>query len=151
MVLERLQQQERKYSELQKRPSFRPSERKFSEVQKGPSFRPSEQTSVRTPTPNPNERIIWLSDPLQKTYEDRQILPGEMYKVTLNSMTSEKQPCLKPPRGFFLSKPGPPGKVRLFLLSLLANKSMNENAIKILMKGCMISPKSHSFTKTLGK
>ena len=97
MVLERLQQQERKGSEFQKRPSFR---------------RP-EQTSVRKPTPNPNEREIWLPAE-QKTYEDRLILPGEMYKVTLNSMTSEKQPCRKPPHVFFLSKPGRPGKVKLF-------------------------------------
>ena len=90
MVLEKLQQQERKL------------------------FGPPEQKSVWTPTPHLDGRIIWLSDPSQKTYEDRLILPGEMYKVTLYSMISEKQHCLKPLHGVFLSKPGPPGKVRAF-------------------------------------
>ena len=102
MVLEKLQQQDRKYSE-------------WGGLQNRRSLRRPEQTSVRRQTPNANEeRIIWLKAE-QKTYEDRLILPGEMYKVTLNSMTSEKQACRKPPHGFFLSKPGPPGKVRLFL------------------------------------
>ena len=88
MVLEKLQQQERKL------------------------FGRPEQKSVWPPKPHLDGRIIWLSAEL-KTYEDRLILPGEMYKVTLNSMTSEKQPCRKPPHGFFLSKPGRPGKVRI--------------------------------------
>ena len=74
-----------------------------------------EKTSLWTPTPHLDERIIWLSA-VQKTYEDRLVLPGEMYKVTLYSMTSEKQLCLKPLHGFFLSKPDPPEKVRLFHL-----------------------------------
>ena len=88
LVLEKLQRKERKYSEVP--------------VGRNRSFR-------RYTTSE--ERTIWLKAD-QKTYEDRLILPGELYKVTLNSMTSEEQACLRPPRGFFLSRPGPPGKVR---------------------------------------
>ena len=88
LVLEKLQRKERKYSEVP--------------VGRNRSFR-------RYTTSE--ERTIWLKAD-QKTYEDRLILPGELYKVTLNSMTSEEQACLHPPRGFFLSRPGPPGKVR---------------------------------------
>ena len=72
-------------------------------------FRCPGQTSVRRYTPT-EARTIWLSTE-QKTYEDRMILPGEMYKVTFNSITSEK-----PAHWFFVSKPGPPGKVILFLV-----------------------------------
>ena len=112
MVLERLQQQERKGSEFQKRPSFR---------------RP-EQTSVRKPTPNPNEREIWLPAE-QKTYEDRLILPGEMYKVTFNSITSEK-----PTHWFFVSKPSPPGKVVLFLVEIAPLEPSDHPPLKEVQK-----------------
>ena len=95
LVLEKLQRKERKYSEVP--------------VGRNRSFR-------RYTTSE--ERTIWLKAD-QKTYEDRLILPGELYKVTLNSMTSEEQACLRPPRGFFLSRPGPPGKVRSCLGDLV--------------------------------
>ena len=152
MVLEKLHQQERKYSEFQNGSAVR-KERSF----RRPGNTPNElcplpppyettvgQTSVRRCTPK-EERIIWLPKE-QRTYEDRLILPGEMYKVTLNSMSSEKQHCCKPPHSFFLSKPGRPGKVRNCTFKCWWGDTWSSNA----HLGCLISLKSDSFTKILG-
>ena len=141
MVLEKLHQRERKYSEFQNGSAVR-KERSFKRPP--PPYETTvKQTSVRRYTPN-EERIIWLPKE-QKTYEDRLILPGEMYKVTLNSMASEKQHCCKPPHSFFLSKPGRPGKVRNCTFKFWLGDTGPSNA----NLGCLISCKSDSFTKIL--
>ena len=123
MVLEKLHQQERKYSEFQngKQRSFRHRNTPNELCPLPPTYETTVgQTFVRRYTPK-EERIIWLPKE-QRTYEDRLILPGEMYKVTLNSMSSEKQHCCKPPHSFFLSKPGRPGKVKLCLGEIALSK-----------------------------
>jgi len=54
----------------------------------------------------------WLDVDVEK-HEEKDLLPGETYKVSLSSMTSDTQGCLKPLSRFYLTKPNPAGNLRV--------------------------------------
>ena len=64
---------------------------------------PREETEVKE---------VWLSRDLEE-YEEKDLLPGEAYHVTLASMTSDTQTCLRPPTRTLLTKPKPAGNLKV--------------------------------------
>ena len=55
---------------------------------------------------------VWPSRDLEE-YEEKRLLPGEAYHVTLASMTSYTQSCLRPPTRTLLTKPKPAGNLKV--------------------------------------
>ena len=55
---------------------------------------------------------IWLASDVED-YEEKDLLPGEMYTISLASMSSDTQACLQPQTQTFLTKPGPAGNLKV--------------------------------------
>ena len=55
---------------------------------------------------------IWLARDIEE-YEEKELLPGEMYHLALASMTSDTQACLRSQTRTFLTKPHPAGNLKV--------------------------------------
>ena len=55
---------------------------------------------------------VWLANTVED-YEEKGLLPGEMYHLSLASMTSDTQACLRSLTHAFLTKPNPAGNLKV--------------------------------------
>ena len=74
-----------------------------------------EKSSMRddeAANPETTVKEVWLKKDVEE-YEEKDLLPGEMYHLSLASMTSDTQTCLRPPTQTLLTKPNPAGNLKV--------------------------------------